>query len=144
MTHKKSTGFTIIEVLIVLAIAGLIMLVIFLAVPALQRNSRNNARNNDASRVLAATQECLNSKNAVTSACTPTIIEDLAGTLSTLESVSTSDTAAQYSINEARVWFGSNCDTAGTMASGGVSSTAFTITYALEPEGSPVNRCVGR
>jgi len=47
---KKSNqkGFTIIEVLIVLAIAGLIMLIVFLAVPALQRNSRNTALKNDA------------------------------------------------------------------------------------------------
>jgi prepilin-type N-terminal cleavage/methylation domain-containing protein len=34
--NKK--GFTIIEVLIVLAIAGVIMVIVFLAVPALQRN----------------------------------------------------------------------------------------------------------
>ncbi len=38
---KDNKGFTIIEVLIVLAIAGLILLVVFLAVPALQRQSRN-------------------------------------------------------------------------------------------------------
>ncbi|MDQ3065292.1 MAG: prepilin-type N-terminal cleavage/methylation domain-containing protein, partial [bacterium] len=35
---NNNKGFTIIEVLIVLAIAGLIMLIVFLAVPALQRN----------------------------------------------------------------------------------------------------------
>ena len=34
---KDNKGFTIIEVLIVLAIAGLIMLTVFLAVPSLQR-----------------------------------------------------------------------------------------------------------
>lgn len=56
MLHKKFTkhsedGFTIIEVLIVLAIAALILLIVFLAVPALQRSSRNNSRKNDASRV---------------------------------------------------------------------------------------------
>lgn len=39
-----SSGFTIVEVLIVLAIAGLILLIIFIAVPALQRNSRNISR----------------------------------------------------------------------------------------------------
>jgi len=37
-------GFTIIEILIVLLIAGLILSVIFLAVPALQRNERNYSR----------------------------------------------------------------------------------------------------
>lgn len=50
-------GFTIIEVLIVLAIAGLILLIVFLAVPALQRNARNTNRKTDASAVLAAVSE---------------------------------------------------------------------------------------
>lgn len=47
-------GFTIIEVMIVLAIAGLIMLIVFLAVPSLQRSSRNTQRKNDVSAVAAA------------------------------------------------------------------------------------------
>lgn len=51
---RKEAGFTIIEVLIVLAIAGLIMVVVFLAVPALQRSGRNNALNTDANNVLTA------------------------------------------------------------------------------------------
>ncbi|HPW47952.1 MAG TPA: prepilin-type N-terminal cleavage/methylation domain-containing protein, partial [Candidatus Saccharibacteria bacterium] len=38
MYKKDQKGFTIIEVLIVLAIAALILLIVFLAVPALQRN----------------------------------------------------------------------------------------------------------
>jgi prepilin-type N-terminal cleavage/methylation domain-containing protein len=46
-------GFTIIEVMIVLAIAGLIILIVLLAVPALQRNGRNTAIKNDASAVAA-------------------------------------------------------------------------------------------
>lgn len=54
---KKEKGFTIIEVLIVLAIAGLILLVVFLAVPALQRNSRNTQRTTDAGNILSAISE---------------------------------------------------------------------------------------
>lgn len=54
---KKTEGFTIIEVLIVLAIAGLIMLIVFLAVPALQRNSRNTQARNEAGNILAAASE---------------------------------------------------------------------------------------
>ncbi len=50
--NKK--GFTIIEVLIVLAIAGLILLIVFLAVPALQRNARNTQRKNDAAALQSA------------------------------------------------------------------------------------------
>jgi prepilin-type N-terminal cleavage/methylation domain-containing protein len=55
--QKRAEGFTIIEVLIVLAIAALILLIVFLAVPALQRNSRNNAIKNDASNLLAAVND---------------------------------------------------------------------------------------
>ena len=55
--RSKQQGFTIIEVLIVLAIAGLILLIVFLAVPALHRNSRNTAIRNDASNVLSGVNE---------------------------------------------------------------------------------------
>ncbi len=48
---KLGGGFTIIEVMIVLAIAGLIMLIVFLAVPALQRSSRNTQRKSDIAAV---------------------------------------------------------------------------------------------
>lgn len=54
---RRAEGFTIIEVLIVLAIAGLILLVVFLAVPALQRNSRNTQRREDAGNILSAVSE---------------------------------------------------------------------------------------
>lgn len=48
---KRAEGFTIIEVMIVLAIAGLIMVVVFIAVPQLQRAQRDNARQALANRV---------------------------------------------------------------------------------------------
>lgn len=54
---KNQSGFTIIEVLIVLAIAGLILLIVFLAVPNLQRNSRNTQRKNDVQAILGAISE---------------------------------------------------------------------------------------
>ncbi len=47
-------GFTIIEVVLVLAIAGLIFLMVFIALPALQRSQRDTGRKNDASTVAAA------------------------------------------------------------------------------------------
>ena len=47
----KAAGFTIIEVMIVLAIAGLIMAIVFLAIPALQKTNRNTQRKNDVSRI---------------------------------------------------------------------------------------------
>jgi prepilin-type N-terminal cleavage/methylation domain-containing protein len=57
--RHSNKGFTIIEVLIVLAIASLIMLIVFLAVPALQRNWRNQQRHRDASLLYAAINECM-------------------------------------------------------------------------------------
>jgi prepilin-type N-terminal cleavage/methylation domain-containing protein len=54
MKTRKEKGFTIIEVALVLAIAGLIFLVVFLAVPALQRNQRDDARKRDVSNIVAA------------------------------------------------------------------------------------------
>ena len=38
--HKK--GFTIIEVALVLAVAGMIMLAVFIALPAVQRTERDS------------------------------------------------------------------------------------------------------
>jgi type IV pilus assembly protein PilA len=61
--NRKQEGFTIIEVLIVLAIAGLIMLVVFLAVPALQRNARNTQAKSEAASILGATTEFMSNNN---------------------------------------------------------------------------------
>ena len=56
-TKSKKSGFTIIEVVLVLAIAGLIFLIVFLAVPALQRSQRDQARKSDVGRIIAAVQD---------------------------------------------------------------------------------------
>jgi prepilin-type N-terminal cleavage/methylation domain-containing protein len=51
--NSNAKGFTIIEVVLVLAIAGLIFLVVFLALPALQRSQRDNQRRSDVSRAMS-------------------------------------------------------------------------------------------
>ena len=51
---QQAAGFTIIEVVLVLAIASLIFLMVFVALPALQRNQRDIQRKNDLSLVLSA------------------------------------------------------------------------------------------
>lgn len=50
--NKK--GFTIIEIVLVLAIGGLIFLMVFVALPSLQRSQRNTQRRRDVDRVLQA------------------------------------------------------------------------------------------
>lgn len=49
--NSNRSGFTIIEVVLVLAIAGLIFLMVFVALPSLQRGQRDAQRKQDVSRV---------------------------------------------------------------------------------------------
>jgi len=51
--QQSKKGFTIIEVVLVLAIAGLIFLMVFIALPALQSGQRDTARKNDASVIIS-------------------------------------------------------------------------------------------
>ena len=51
---KSNKGFTIIEVVLVLAIAAVIMGLVFFAVPAFQAQGRDTARRSDARQVLGA------------------------------------------------------------------------------------------
>lgn len=59
-TKTNQKGFTIIEVVLVLAIAALIFLMVFIALPALQRGQRDTQRRDDMSRA----QSQLNSYQA--------------------------------------------------------------------------------
>ena len=66
--QKKGKGFTIIEVVLVLAIAGLIFMMVFIALPALQRSQRDTARKQDLSRLQTAlTSYQSNNRNALPS-----------------------------------------------------------------------------
>ena len=53
-TTNNKKGFTIIEVVLVLAIAGLIFMMVFLALPALQRSQRDTERSNVIARMVTA------------------------------------------------------------------------------------------
>lgn len=52
--NDSLSGFTIIEVVLVLAIAGLIFLMVFIALPQLQRAQRDTQRRNDLAKVSSA------------------------------------------------------------------------------------------
>jgi prepilin-type N-terminal cleavage/methylation domain-containing protein len=139
--HKDNKGFTIIEVLIVLAIAGLIMLIVFLAVPALQRNQRNNARNNDASRIAAAVTECLANRNGDKANCNNGT-EIQAGTLNQLSIPAGDWTDGQAlgtgSTTAVVIGYQRTCDTPGADdVAGGVRE--FAVMWINE---TGINRCV--
>ena len=66
MDTKVRQGFTIIEVVLVLAIAGLIFLMVFVALPALQRSQRDTARRNDMSRVATSLTQYITNHSSST------------------------------------------------------------------------------
>ena len=55
--NRKEKGFTIIEVVLVLAIAGLIFVMVFIALPALQRGQRDQQRRRDVAMIKAKFEE---------------------------------------------------------------------------------------
>ena len=63
LQKRNQSGFTIIEVMIVLAIAGVIMMLVFLAIPALQRNNRNTQYRNDVANILGYISEYTSNNN---------------------------------------------------------------------------------
>lgn len=54
MVNRRNKGFTIIEVVLVLAIAGLVFLMVFIALPSLQATQRDTQRRADVAIVIAA------------------------------------------------------------------------------------------
>lgn len=54
---NKSEGFTLVEIIIVLAIVGLIFVIIFLAVASAQRGQRDTARRDNVNRMFATVQQ---------------------------------------------------------------------------------------
>lgn len=89
MNIVKQRGFTIIEVVLVLAIASLIFLMVFLALPALQAGQRDTDRKSDASKVLAALTTYQSNNNGanpdITSGVTlPSTTDKFASYLNTL------------------------------------------------------------
>lgn len=160
--QHKNSGFTIIEVMIVLAIAGLIMLIVFLAVPALQRSSRNTQRKNDAAAVASAIANYIdnNGGSLPTKVGGGTAAGDLiiCGTTANTETAklgyftvtpgsacgassgnvsianaSTLTTPALSDSNTVKIETGENCDSTGTQA-GALSSRSVAVFYGLESD----------
>ena len=142
--NRKEGGFTIIEVLIVLAIAGLIMLIVFLAVPALQRNARNTTNKNDASSVVGGINEYVSNNDGsfpTAVAGTGTVNVSGGGTATnakvngstTVSTVTTAPTSITTGVIQ--VLIGKNC--AGT-----ASPRAAAVYYAVESSSATAVKCL--
>jgi prepilin-type N-terminal cleavage/methylation domain-containing protein len=91
---RSGQGFTIIEVMIVLAIAGLILLIVFLAVPALQRSSRNTQRKSDVGRIASAATTVLSDNDNAVASLTTAALDNEIGNLSYYQAAQVSVTTA--------------------------------------------------
>jgi prepilin-type N-terminal cleavage/methylation domain-containing protein len=141
---KRTEGFTIIEVLIVLAIAGLILLIVFLAVPALQRNSRNTQYKNDAASILSAASEWSNNNNGtVPASANSAAILGLtkAKNITALNIVTKGTSAITPAFDTATIDTGVKCPAtvSGASVTPVLSSTrAMVMIYAVEDSGGAV------
>ncbi len=140
-------GFTIIEVLIVLTIAGLIMLIVFLAVPALQRNSRNTQRRNDIANYLGAVNEwSTNNDGKVPTAADLTATNGGVNVLTKVSTGMTKPTSVASGAAVAPSWSptnqatpilrtGAKCDSTNIGATTVAGGRAFAMQYAVESSG---------
>lgn len=155
----QSKGFTIIEVLIVLAIAGLIMLVVFLAVPALNRNARNTQRRDDAAALMAAFGEKLNNNGSTLPAsCNPTtaggcwtteaklsIIDGASATnvVWTLNAAAPGTAPTNTNVDNVVIQNFLKCNgTLGTATTTGASKRSIVALFAVETSSSTTPQCI--
>ena len=149
MKTKNQKGFTIIEVLIVLAIAGLILLIVFLAVPALQRNSRNTQRRNQVASYLGAVNEFISNNNGQmpSTADHVTSINGLAADGQITEPSGAPVTGNQtgaLTITTMQLVVRAKCDTnnIGNTTNSGASPRSVAVRFAVEDSrGNPVPQC---
>lgn len=145
--NANKDGFTIIEVLIVLAIAGLIMVIVFLAVPSLQRNNRNTQRDSDAQRILAAVNECVANNNGQITSCTNPNATQLNNYITATENQQLTtfrnagvqvNAVDQFDINTSE-----ECNAAGNASTGGAPARSFVVLYNVETNNTPQLQCIG-
>ncbi len=159
LQKRKEEGFTIIEVMIVLAIAGLIILVVLLAIPALQRNSRNTTIKNDAAAVAGAIQEFQSANNGKmpddVSVADGTVTVSKTGLTSVTGKVKAGTDVVKATIGAEgeNAWgtdklgvigvtFERKCNSDGTAVAPGVNKRSVAIVYNVETSSSAAPNCL--
>lgn len=139
LAPSKSKGFTIIEVMIVLAIAGLIILIVLLAVPALQRNGRNTSLKNDAANVAAGVNEFKsNNDGQAPTAISTTQVTGAAGTASaTIKLSGGASVTATNAPTTGNVGY-----VLGSACPGSTGNSRSVAVYYTPESATPVTKCI--
>lgn len=127
---KESKGFTLIEVVIVLAIAALIILVVLQAVGAAQRSNRDTARKSEAARVVSLLEQYASNNGGqypASSAALDTMLTTYDNGLST--KYGTSLVGLAYASSPTASWADTKCPT--------VISTTYTLIYTPSTAATP-------
>lgn len=139
---KNKKGFTIIEVMIVLAVAGVIMLIVLLAVPALQRSQRNTQRKHDVTTLVGGINDYATNNNGALPTTWTLATQQLTGAAGTTSAGAKLGyytavpfaTGAQgvLTTDTAQVVTGAVCDTATVGATKAGGARAFAVQYMTE------------
>lgn len=128
-TNKK--GFTIIEVVLVLAIAALIFLMIFVALPALQRGQRDTARKNEAGSIASAVNT-FRSNNRGNLPDDTAALDSYIDDLNQITNVEVASGVGEYddpSEDEAVVVTGAQCSNDENVVTGGTARQAAVVAF---------------
>lgn len=151
LKKADNKGFTIIEVMIVLAIAGLIILIVLLAVPALQRNGRNTAIKNDVSAVAAGIAEFQSNNEGqlpTTVTATGSLVAITGGANTTPAEAKVqagtvvANGAGSATAGVINVTFGAKCLNSTSFAAGAANARAVRILYSIETSNATAPRCI--
>ena len=128
---KANHGFTIIEVVITIAIGAAVMALVLNAVAGARRSQRNNARSADVNAIAAGVNQYIATRNAI-----PTNLRDIATILENGDkfghydgiscTTATPPVCTSDSINDANAW-GPNSPGAGVIPTPAASHSANTI-----------------
>lgn len=120
---NSKRGFTLIEVILVLAIAALIFLMIFVALPALQASQRDTSRKQDVSIVASAVTKYTSGERKSITASTSNA--DLQAYVDSLDQYDITNVTIQSNLSsdpgvtDVFVYPSAQCDGSGVTSSGG-------------------------
>jgi prepilin-type N-terminal cleavage/methylation domain-containing protein len=132
---KKEKGFTLIEIVLVMAIAGLILVIVFLAVQGAQKSRRDQQRKTDAARMLGAVEQCASNRQGNYATCV-----GVGGTELTYFSPHVAPGGGTYNVGAA-VGLTTFVVTAGTTCPGAGAASPAAVQVQLEQASSTF--CVG-
>ena len=112
LKRNQQSGFTIIEVVLVIAIAGLIFAAVFIALPQLQESQRDSTRRSDAGRLTAGiTEYSSNVNNGLPPSNAAEVTSDVVGRyVDDFDAYTVGDGLSAGNVDLMVYTSGSNCD----------------------------------